>query len=314
MRTDSQVPAGKPYQPGIFDPVPPVARYLWFTLADPAVDAGTIKEALARLSPLVDGSDVVVGFGPSLVRALGADIPGLHEFPDLSAHGVKVPSTPGTLWCWLRGSDLGDLLQVTRKVQKALAPAFRVHHVLDAFRHAWSEGGHGRDLTGFEDGTENPTGAAAEEAAFAHGQGEGLDGASFVAVQQWVHDLDAFEALQDEARDHAIGRRLSDNEELEDAPETAHVKRTAQESFDPEAFVLRRSMPWMMSMQAGLLYVAFGKSLAAFEAQMRRMAGYDDGITDALFKISKPVNGAYFWCPPLRDGRLDLRRLGLGTA
>jgi putative iron-dependent peroxidase len=75
--------------------------------------------------------------------------------------------------------------------------------------------------------------------------------------------------------------------------------------------MLRRSMPWMMSMQAGLMFVAFGQSLYAFEAQMRRMAGQDDGITDAMFRISRPVSGAYFWCPPLRDGKLDLRRIGL---
>jgi porphyrinogen peroxidase len=300
-----------PAQPGILESVPPVARYVLFNLASSGVDAPAIREALTRLAPLVDGSDVVVGIGPSLAAALGADIPGLREFPDLSGHGVKVPSTPGTLWCWLRGSDLGDLLHVTRKVQKALAPAFAVRHVLDAFRHAWSEGGHGRDLTGFEDGTENPEGEAAESAAFAQGFGAGIDGSSYVAVQQWVHDLDAFEALGDRERNHHIGRRLSDNEELEDAPQTAHVKRTAQESFEPEAFVLRRSMPWLLSMQAGLMFVAFGKSFDAFEAQMRRMAGYDDGILDAMFKISRPATGAYFWCPPMRDGRLDLRRLGL---
>lgn len=310
MREAKTENADKLYQPGIFDAPPPVARYLLFTLAA-GVDGDAIRQAFARVSPLVNGSDVVVGIGPSLVKALGAEIPGLHEFPDFSREGVKVPSTPGTLWCWLRGSDLGDLLHVTRKVQKALAPAFTARHVLDAFSHRVSdESGHGRDLTGFEDGTENPTGEKAEQAAFVHGQGEGLDGSSFVAVQQWVHDLDAFEALEDEARDHHFGRRLSDNEEIEDAPETAHVKRTAQESFDPEAFVLRRSMPWMLSMQAGLMFVAFGKSHQAFEQQMRRMAGHDDGIVDAMFRISRPVTGAYFWCPPMRDGRLDLRRLG----
>ncbi|HWI82774.1 Dyp-type peroxidase [Ramlibacter sp.] len=313
MRDQTAPPPDTLYQPGILEPVPPVARYLLFALADPGVDAAAIKEALGRLAPLVDGSDVVVGVGPSLVRALGAEIAGLHEFPDFSGQGVTVPATPGTLWCWLRGSDLGDLLHVTRKVQQALAPAFAPRHVLDAFRHAWREGGHGRDLTGFEDGTENPVGDQAEAAAFARGLGDGLDGSSYVAVQQWVHDLDAFEALEDEARDHHIGRRLSDNEELEDAPETAHVKRTAQESFEPEAFVLRRSMPWMMGMQAGLMFVAFGRSLQAFEAQMRRMAGHDDGIVDAMFRISKPVSGACFWCPPMRAGRLDLRRLGLGS-
>ncbi|MES2635419.1 MAG: Dyp-type peroxidase [Pseudomonadota bacterium] len=300
----------KLYQPGILDGVPAVARYVLFSLAQDA-DADGIKQALVRLSPLANGSEVVVGIGPSLVSALGAEIPGLHELPAIEGHGVKVPSTPGTLWCWVRGDDLGDLLHLTRKVQKALAPAFVVRHVVDAFRHALGESGHGRDLTGYEDGTENPTGEAAEEAAFTHGKGEGLDGASFVAVQQWLHDLDAFEALADDERDHHIGRRRTDNEEIEDSPTSAHVKRTAQEDFEPPAFMLRRSMPWMMNMQAGLMFVAFGESLYAFEAQIRRMAGQEDGIVDAMFSISKPVNGAYFWCPPMRGGKLDLRRLGL---
>jgi len=64
-------------------------------------------------------------------------------------------------------------------------------------------------------------------------------------------------------------------------------------------------------MQAGLMFVAFGKSLYAFEVQMRRMAGQEDGVVDAIFGISRPVNGACFWCPPMRDGKLDLRRIGL---
>jgi porphyrinogen peroxidase len=299
------------YQPGIFDPIPAVARYVVFALTEQGQSRDAVQEALRRLSPLANGSDVVLGIGPALAAALGAQVPGLHEFRELSGHGVKVPSTPATLWCWVRGDDLGDLLHLTRKVQKALSPAFAVRHVVDAFRHSLGESGHGRDLTGFEDGTENPVGEAAQAAAFVSGQGDGLDGASFVAVQQWVHDLDAFEALGDEERDHSIGRRMSDNEEIEDSPVSAHVKRTAQESFEPEAFVLRRSMPWMMSMQAGLMFVAFGRSLYAFEAQMRRMAGEDDGVTDALFRISRPVNTAFFWCPPMRGGKLDLRQLGL---
>jgi porphyrinogen peroxidase len=292
------------YQPGILEPVPAVARYVNFAIPAAGTTVQGIRDALTRLSPLANGSDVVLGVGPALAKALGVQVPGLREFPDLSRDGVKVPSTPGTLWCWIRGDDLGDLLHLTRKVQKALAPAFVAHHVVDAFRHSWS-GTHGKDLTGFEDGTENPEGEAAIEAAFAP------DGSSYVAVQQWMHDLDAFEQLTDELADHSIGRDRLTNEELEDSPQSAHVKRTAQESFDPEAFVLRRSMPWMISMQAGLMFVAFGKSFDAFEAQMRRMAGFDDGITDALFAISKPVNGAYYWCPPMRGTQLDLRLLGL---
>jgi hypothetical protein len=40
---------------------------------------------------------------------------------------------------------------------------------------------------------------------------------------------------------------------------------------------------------------------------MRRMAGLEDGVTDALFRMSRPVTGCHVWCPPMADGDLDLR-------
>jgi putative iron-dependent peroxidase len=299
-------------QAGILQPVPSQGRYLFFSLHQPAA----LRGALARLAGLADGETVVAALGQLTVAALEASVPGLREMPDLSGPGVEVPTTPTALWCWLRGSDRGDLVNLTRQLEKALAPACHLDRAVDAFRHGQGPNGHGRDLTGYEDGTENPKDEAAETAALVQGAGAGLDGGSFVAVQQWLHDFDAFEALGPDGQDNAIGRRRSDNEELADAPQSAHVKRTAQESFVPEAFVLRRSMPWAMSNKAGLMFVAFGCSFDAFEAQMRRMAGLEeDGIADAIFGFSKPVNGAYFWCPPVRPGargaRLDLRSLGL---
>ena len=63
--------------------------------------------------------------------------------------------------------------------------------------------------------------------------------------------------------------------------------------------------------EVALLFVAFGKSLDAFEALLQRLTGQDDGVTDALFHISKPSTGAFLGCPPWRAGRLDLRGLGL---
>ena len=108
-----------------------------------------------------------------------------------------------------------------------------------------------------------------------------------------------------------IGRRLSDNEELEAAPISAHVKRTEQESFDPPAFVVRRSLPWADAGREGLMFVAFGKSLDAFEAQLRRMIGLEDGVIDGLFSFTRPISGSYFWCPPTADGKLDLAGIGM---
>lgn len=278
-------------QPGILQPIPPHARYLVFTL-EPDAD---LRPALDALIKLADGETVVVGMGEATLSALNHPVPSLRPFPPLSGTGVSVPSTPAALWLWLRGDDRGDLLSLGRQLEKALTPAFRLTEAWDAFKH-----GSGRDLTGYEDGTENPAGDDALAAAI------DADGASIVAVQRWLHDFGRFEAMSPETRDNSIGRRHIDNEELDDAPESAHVKRTAQESFDPEAFLVRRSMPWSDSSGAGLIFVAFGHTADAFEAQLRRMVGLEDGIVDALFRFTRPLSGAYFWCPPMADGQLVL--------
>lgn len=292
----------KAVQPGILAPVPRLARYLEFSL----VSDEDPRPAMEGLRELVDGDKIVVGIGRSLAQALDKRIEGLGVLPVHVGKGFEVPSTPSALWCWLRTEDRGVHAHQTRAIADALAPAFELDQVIDAFQY-----GPSLDLTGYEDGTENPKDEAAIEAGVVQGRGTGLDGSSFVAVQQWVHDLDHFESLPQQEQDHIFGRRKSDNEELDDAPESAHVKRTAQESFDPEAFVLRRSMPWASGDGMGLVFVAFGKSFDAFEALMSRMVGSEDGIPDGLFRFTRPVSGMYFWCPPMVEGRLDLSALDL---
>ena len=196
-------------QTGILAPLPALGRYLSFS----AGPQGDPRAALRALGELADGQRVVVGLGESLLRALGRDIPGLRSFAGAVGPGLELPSTPAALWCWLRGDDRGDLVHLTRKLQAAVGGALVLEQVIEAFRH-----GAGLDLSGYEDGTENPTGDDAVHAAFVAGQGAGLDGGSFVAVQQWLHDFGRFEAMSPREQDHAIGRRRSDNVELDDAP------------------------------------------------------------------------------------------------
>ena len=279
-------------QPGILPGVPRVARYLSFSCRAGATET---RDTLKMLT--VD-EGTVVGIGEPLVTLWGETIDGLRSFPALSGPGVEVPASQHALWCWLRGDDQGELVNRTIEISDLLHNTFRLEQVVDGFKHGEDE--LGKDLTGYEDGTENPTGDDAIAAAFAE------DGSSFVAVQQWVHDLREFAAHSPDEQDNIIGRRIADNSEIDDAPESAHVKRTEQESFDPAAFILRRSMPFAEPFAEGLLFVAFGRTLDAFEVQLRRMAGLDDGIPDALFRFSQPVNGAYYWCPPIRDGQLEL--------
>jgi putative iron-dependent peroxidase len=283
-------------QPGILDAVPAASVHLTFALR-PGADPGPALAALvAAWTPRE-----VVGVGPSLALALGRDIPWLRPLPARAGPGVDVPATPAALWLWLRGDDLGLLVRRARELEALLGRAFA-----RASRQVCFRFGAGLDLSGYRDGTENPEGDAAVRAAIC--AEAPCEGGSFAAVMPWRHDLAAVAAMGQSERDAVIGRREVDDVELSEAPLSAHVKRTAQEGFEdvglPDAFVVRRSMPWADASGEGLVFLSFGRNFEAFLAQLRRMTGGDDGVVDALFRFSRPEGMAGFYCPPVLGARL----------
>jgi putative iron-dependent peroxidase len=279
---------GRQPQP-VLAPCPPVARYLTFALAQP-------KHARARLDelPAFDGK-TIIGLGAPLVPHVG-DVAGLRRFPALSP---LYPATQGALWVALVHGDASAIFDRALAITRALGDAFSLVEDVPAFTYQ-----EGRDLSGFVDGTENPTGADAEEAALV-AEGARAQG-SFVLVQRWWHDMNALARMKPRAKSAAVGRDWQSNEELTDAPPSAHVKRTAQEDFDPPSFLVRRSMAWGGPSGAGLYFIAYTRDLDTVERHLSRMAGLNDGIVDALFSFTRPRTGGYYWCPPIVDGRLAL--------
>ena len=73
--------------------------------------------------------------------------------------------------------------------------------------------------------------------------------------------------------------------------------------------MVRRSVAWADQRGAGLAFVALGKSFEAFEVQLRRMSGLEDGIIDGLYRFSRPLTGGYYWCPPMNETGVDLSPL-----
>lgn len=293
-------------QPAILAAPPEQARFLLFDMRAGDVAVDDVRETLSTMSAEVDGMATVLGLGAPLLSYLECDLAGLRSFPAWSGKGVAGIAQQHCLWLWLRGRDQGELMHRSLAMSQLLAPAFQLIDEVQTFKYR-----SGRDLTGYIDGTENPTGQDAIETAIISNGDPALEASSFVTVQRWQHDFSAFSSMPQSHQNDVIGRRLSDNEELDDAPISAHVKRTAQESFDPEAFLLRRSMPWSDGQSGGLQFVAFANTLDAFEAQWRRMLGLDDGVCDALFSFSRALNGAHFWCPAIKNGRLQLSLLGI---
>ena len=286
-------------QPYILTKPLPCGLSLSFALA-PRADAG---KAMRRLARDFDSRWGTIAIGEPLARAFDVRIPGLRVFPAMAAPGAGVPSTQQSLWVLIVAASQGEVFDIFQKLDRLVQPDIMLADSMPTFLY------NGRDLTGFEDGTENPKGQkAAAAAVVAKGP---LAGSSFVAVQRWKHDLAHFGTLTPARRDAVIGRRRDSNDEIPSAPRSSHVKRSTQEDYDPPAFMVRRSMPFASGAQMGLEFISYVAALDTFEVMMRRMAGLDtDGIADALFTFSRPVTGGYYWCPPVRKGRPDLRILG----
>ena len=294
----------KTIQTGIQAGVPAVSIYLCLS-REAGATATASRAALKKLTAHCDGDTVVFGASAILMNALGIEVAGLRQFPQFEHAQIDLPVSQSDVWLWLRGNDFGRLFHLSRELAASCAGVFKIDANYHAFKHR-----KGHDLTGFEDGTENPKGKAALRAGFVPistaPSKHQLAGSSFVAVMPWEHNFTQFDGMSAKMRNHAVGRDLSTNEELDAAPESAHVKRTAQESFSPEAFSLRRSMPWAQAGRAGLMFVSFGHSFDAFEAQLKRMSGAEDGIVDGLFSFTRPLGGGYYWCPGVHNGCVNL--------
>lgn len=285
-------------QSGITGPVPGHSRYLLFSLSSGA-DSDRLIAVLKRI---VDGEEVVLGLGKPFVDWIDGEVAGLIDSPVYSCGGLAIPACPHALALWLRGDDLGGLVMRSLELEAALGDDVLLEEQIDGFKYDI-----GRDLTGYIDGTENPE--AEDALVTAYSNAGGLKGSSFMAIQKWHHDLGYFKSLEQSVQDDIIGRRLADNEEFDEAPQTAHVKRAAQESYTPEAFLVRRSMPWADITGEGLVFVAFAATLNPFDAIMRRMIGEEDGLRDSLFQFSRCQGTGFFWCPPMEGDSIDLKLL-----
>jgi putative iron-dependent peroxidase len=152
------------WQNAVLEPIPALARYLELDLR-PGVDA---RSAIARIPDVRAPEKMVLGFGEPLTLALGARIPGLRAFPCVSGPGCAFPATQHALWVFFASDEASDLHDRARAFCALVGDAFVVREEVPCFRYR-----EGRDLSGYEDGTESPKGEAGVEAAIVRGAGAG---------------------------------------------------------------------------------------------------------------------------------------------
>jgi putative iron-dependent peroxidase len=269
----------------------------------PGVDLLEAASVLGRLrgpSVAAGGVNLVLAFGPDLWRLLApSDIPaGLGPFQPIGRlGGHHAPATQHDLWLWINGSSQDVVFEHTRAAAEAIETVAQLSSETVGFVHRDS-----RDLTGFIDGTANPSLLEAPIAALVP-DGQPGAGGSHVLTMRWIHDLDAFDTLTTVEQEGIFGRRKSDSTELADdvKPPTAHIARVEiEDQAGVELPIYRRSVPYGTVAEHGLYFVAFAADRSRFETMLGRMFGLgDDGLRDRLTDFSRPVSGAYYYAPPL---------------
>ncbi len=263
---------------------------------------GVLRALGALRAPAVSagGVNLVVGFGPDLWRAVApAQAPaGLGPFQPLgSMGGHHAPATQHDLWLWINGSTRDVVFEHARAAALAIADVAEIASDHDAFVHRDS-----RDLTGFIDGTANPTLLEAPAAALVADGAPGAGG-SHVLFMRWVHDLTRFQAMPVGEQERVFGRTKPESIEFEgDAlPPTAHIARVQIEDVEgTELPIYRRSVPYGTIAEHGLCFLAFASDRSRFDRMLARMFGpADDGLHDRLTDFSRPVSGAFYFAPSL---------------
>ena len=156
---------------------------------------------------------------------------------------------------------------------------------------------HDRDLTGFIDGSENPTLVEAPGLVVIP-DGKPGAGGTVLLLQKWVHDAAAWEALPDVEQERVIGRTKLDSVELEEKAPTSHVASTDQELFGD---IFRRNMPYGTITDHGTMFVGFAAEQRPLAAMLESMAGLVSGERDALTQYTRPLTGAYYFVPSIES-------------
>ena len=281
-------------QMGIFALGTSSHAYLELDLEPDVSPAAAVERVASLREPrtTIGGVNEVAGFRPELWASVAPDAapPGVTGFetPIVGTAGAVMPATQHDVVLWLTGASYDVVFDLSRSVIVALAGIARVAHEIVGWPYH-----HDRDLTGFEDGTENPTVVEAVSVAVIPDGRQGA-GSSILLLQQWEHDAVAWEQLPVVAQEAILGRRRTTGEELDPRPPTSHVARTDQESFGR---IFRRNIPYGSLTNHGTIFVGFSADQRILDAMLRSMVGTEGQPPDALTTVTRALTGAYYVIP-----------------
>ena len=175
------------------------------------------------------GVNIVAGFRPELwaTVAPGRSPVGLTGFnaPVAGVDGYTLPATQHDVVIWLTGAGYDVIFDLSRAVLTGLGGDLRLAHEMVGWPYH-----HDLDLTGFIDGTENPTLVEAATVALVPAGTPG-EGGSVLLLQQWEHDAGSWRGSPSTPRRRSSGAGERTAPSSTRGRPGSHVSRTDQDRF-----------------------------------------------------------------------------------
>jgi putative iron-dependent peroxidase len=247
------------------------------------------------------GLSCVVGIGSELWDRLfaGPRPAELHPLPIFAGSRHQSVTTPGDLLFHLRAARMDLCFELETQIMNRLRDVVTVVDEVSGFRYF-----DARDVLGFVDGTENPTGRAATEAVSVEPADDpDFAGSSYVIVQKYLHDMTGWNALSVEEQERVIGRQKLSDIELADEvkPTNSHVAlNTITDEDGEEQQILRDNMPFGSPAhdEFGTFFIGYAADPAITEQMLTNMfVGSPPGNYDRILDFSTPVTGTLFFVP-----------------
>ncbi len=241
----------------------------------------------------------IMGFGSAAWdRLFGSPRPAeLHPFREFRSGARHAVSTPGDLLFHIRARRMDLCFELATQIMARLGGAVSTVDEVHGFRYV-----DNRDLLGFVDGTENPTGSAAADAVFIGEEDPAFARGSYVIVQKYLHNLDAWNKLPTELQERIIGRTKVSDIELDDSvkPASAHNALNTIEENGKEIKILRDNMPFGRPGHGefGTYFIGYSRSPRTIEQMLENMfIGRPPGNYDRILDFSTAVTGGLFFIP-----------------
>jgi putative iron-dependent peroxidase len=292
----------------VSSPLTKAAIFLVLTINPGDENRASVLSLCADLSALLravgfralEGSlSCIMGFGSDAWdRLFGSPHPAeLHPFRQIRSGPRHAVSTPGDLVFHIRAKRMDLCFELATQVLTRLQGAVTTSDEVHGFRYF-----DDRDLLGFVDGTENPTGCAAADAVYIGDEDPAFTGGSYVIVQKYLHNLDAWNKLPTEAQEKIIGRTKISDIELDDSvkPTSAHNALTVIEENGREIKILRDNMPFGRPGQGefGTYFIGYSRSPRTIEQMLENMfIGRPPDNYDRILDFSTAVTGSLFFIP-----------------